>query len=88
MDKIEKNKLVRKASESIAQVTPEVKTEVGMDVSVPVVFSSISIMEVEAVPVVVEIVKQSERPKKPKSPVERDNEAIPTTDGLETTTGN
>ena len=57
MDKLETNKLVRKASESIAQVeskksktvskadevTPEVKTEVGMsEVSVPVVFSSIS----------------------------------------------
>ena len=45
-------------------------------------------MEVEAVPVVDELVEKNESLKESKSPVERDNEAIPTTDGLETTTGN
>ena len=103
-DKLETDELVTKASESIAQVElkepetvseedePEVKPEVVMqEVSVPVVSASAPVKEVEEVPVVEEIVEKKESPKEPEPPVEIDNEApvaIPTTDGLETTTGN
>ena len=75
------------------EVTPEVKPEVVMtEVSVPVVSASVPVKEeVETVPVAEEIVEKKESPKEPEAPVEIDNEApvaIPTTDGLETTTGN
>ena len=74
------------------EVTPEVKPEVVMtEVSVPVVSASVPVKEVETVPVVEEVVEKKESPKEPEAPVEIDNEApvaIPTTDGLETTTGN
>merc|ERR1719471_188835 len=59
------------------------------EVSVPVVSASVPVEEVETVPVAEEIVEKKESPKEPEAPVEIDNEApvaIPTTDGLETTT--
>ena len=100
-DKLETDDLVTKASESIAQVElkepetvseedePEVKPEVVMpEVSVEPVSASVPVKEVETVE---EVVEKKESPKEPEAPVEIDNEApvaIPTTDGLETTTGN
>ena len=103
-DKLETDDLVTKASESIAQVelkepetvseedVSEVKPEVVMpEVSVEPVSASVPVKEVETVPVVEEVVEKKESPKEPEAPVEIDNEApvaIPTTDGLETTTGN
>ena len=101
-DKLETDDLVTKASESIAQVElkepetvseeDEVKPEVVMpEVSVEPVTASVPVKEVETVSVVEEVVEKKESPKEPEAPVEIDNEApaaIPTTDGLETTTGN
>ena len=97
-DKLETDDLVTKASESIAQVElkepetvseeDEVKPDVKPEVVMPEVSASVPVKEVETVE---EVVEKKESPKEPEAPVEIDNEApvaIPTTDGLETTTGN
>ena len=99
-DKLETDDLVTKASESIAQVElkepetvseeDEVKPDVKPEVVMPEVSASVPVKEVD-VPAVEEVVEKKESPKEPEAPVEIDNEApvaIPTTDGLETTTGN
>jgi len=87
---------VTKASESIAQIElkePETVSEEDIEHNQPEVKSEV-IMPTVSVPVKAEeifdeVVEETESPKKPEAPVEIDNEApvaIPTTDGLETTT--
>jgi len=84
------------ASESIAQVElkePETVSEkdepVKPEVKLEVVMPEVSVEPVKEVETVEEVVEKKESPKEPEAPVEIDNEApvaIPTTDGLETTT--
>lgn len=80
------------SEEDVSEVKPEVTPEVVIpEVSVEPVAAAVPVKEVETNPVVEEVVEKKESPKEPEAPVEIDNEApvaIPTTDGLETTTGN
>ena len=98
-DKLESDELVTKASESIAQVElkePETvseevseteKTEIKTEMAPAEVSTSVPVKD----EVAEEVVEKKESLKEPEAPAEIDNEApvaIPTTDGLETTTGN
>lgn len=93
---------VTKATESIAQVELKEPESVSEEVSEtektenqPEIPDEVPVEVLASVPVKEEVVEKKEvveeSPKEPEAPAEIDNEApvaIPTTDGLETTTGN